>query len=193
MGTIGDDAPPDVTDLLRAWSAGDRRSGEEAIAQLYAELRRRAAARLRRERRNHTLDATGLVHELYLRLDRQHRTAWQSRAHFFAVASKLMRRILVDHARRRHSAKRGGTWCKIPFDENTLAAEPGIDVASLDGALEELAARDARQGLVVELRYFGGLSIEEAAEALDVSPATVKREWRMAKAWLYSRLSKETP
>jgi len=184
-------ATTDLTSRLRAWADGDPRAGDELIDIVYAELRRRAARRLRRERHDHTLDPTGLVHELYLRLNDQRRVTWQDRGHFFSVASQLMRRILVDHARRRLSAKRGGAWYKLPFEEHSVSSATPVDVTALDAALDALAKRDPRQARVVELRYFGGLSIEETAEAVNLSAATVKREWSMARAWLYRRLRED--
>ncbi len=152
---------------------------------VYGELRRLAQHYLRRERPDHTLQATALVHEAYLRLVDQRAVTWQNRAHFFGVAAQLMRRILVDHARRHHAAKRGGTALKVSLNDVVLAAEERAeDLVALDDALNRLAAMDPRQGRVVELRLFGGLTVEETAEVLRISPATVKREWTTAKAWL---------
>jgi len=152
---------------------------------VYGELRRLAQHYLRRERPDHTLRATALVHEAYLRLVDQRAVTWQNRAHFFGVAAQLMRRILVDHARRHHAAKRGGTALKVSLNDVVLAAEERAeDLVALDDALNRLAAMDPRQGRVVELRLFGGLTVEETAEVLRISPATVKREWTTAKAWL---------
>ena len=152
---------------------------------VYGELRRLAQHYLRRERPDHTLQATALVHEAYQRLVDQRAVTWQNRAHFFGVAAQLMRRILVDHARRHHAAKRGGTALKVSLNDVVLAAEERAeDLVALDDALNRLAAMDPRQGRVVELRLFGGLTVEETAEVLRISPATVKREWTTAKAWL---------
>jgi len=152
---------------------------------VYGELRRLAQHYLRRERPDHTLQATALVHEAYLRLVDQRAVTWQNRAHFFGVAAQLMRRILVDHARRHHAAKRGGTALKVSLNDVVLAAEERAeDLVALDDALNRLAAMDPRQGRVVELRLFGGLTVEETAEVLRISPATLKREWTTAKAWL---------
>ncbi len=152
---------------------------------VYEELRRLAKQHLRRERPDHTLQATALVHEAYLRLVDQRAVTWQNRAHFFGVAAQLMRRILVDYARRRQAAKRGGAALKVSLNELVLAAEErSEEVVALDEALERLAAMDPRQGRVVELRIFSGLTVEETAEVLGISPATVKREWTMARAWL---------
>jgi RNA polymerase sigma factor (TIGR02999 family) len=156
---------------------------------VYGELRRRAAGFLRRERRDHTLEPTALVHEAYLRLVGRNEP-WKNRSQFFGIASHAMRNILVDHARRRGAAKRHGV--KVLIDEAVLpAAEREIDLVRLDDALTELAALDARQGRLVELRYFGGLTLEEAADALGISVATVKRDWTMARAWLFDRLRPE--
>lgn len=180
----------DITRLLRAWTAGDAQAAEELLPLVYADLRRRAAAYLRRERRNHTLNPTALVHETYLRLIDQHQVTWQSRAHFYGIAASMMRRILVDHARGHEADKRGGAWRQVPLDDAMAAAEPrAVDLMAVDAALDALAQLDPRQARVVELRFFGGLSVEEAAEVLGLSPATVKREWTMAKAWLHRRLA----
>ncbi len=179
-----------VTTLLRSWCGGDRDAGERLTALVYAELRERAAGYLRRERAGHVLQPTALVNEVMLRLMDLRQLDWQSRSHFLGVAAVVMRRVLVDHARTRLSAKRGGSWCRVPLEEGTAAAPMrDVDLLDLNAALDELAAQDARQARLVELRYFAGLSIEETAEALDVSAATVKREWLLARAWLYRRLT----
>jgi RNA polymerase sigma factor (TIGR02999 family) len=180
---------PDVTGLLRAWSAGDSVAGEQAIATVYAELRRQAGRCLRRERRDHTLRPTALVHEAYLRLAAQH-DAWANRAQFFAVAASMMRRILVDHARRRAASKRDGCLTRVELDER-LAAQPptDVDLLALEQALGELAGLDPGKARLVELRFFAGLSLDETAEILGSSAASVSREWRMARSWLYDRLS----
>lgn len=184
--------PSDVTQLLVAWGAGDVSAAERLVPAVYAELRRQAARAMRREG-EHTLQTTALVHEAYLRLVDQRRVVWRSRAHFFGVAAQLMRRILVDYARGRHAAKRGGGLQRLTLaDEDAATAAPvddGADVIALHEALERLAVIDPTQARLVELRYFGGLNIEETAEALDVSPATVKREWAIARAWLRRELS----
>ena len=180
--------PGEVTRLLEAWRQGDGEARDSLIPLVYAELRRRAAGHMRRERRGHTFRPTDLVHETYLRLCAQN-PAWQNREQLFAVASRLMRRILVDHARMRAAAKRGGV--KVTLAEGMAsapAAEP--DLLDLDAALEELAALDERHARLVELRFFGGLNIEEAARALEVSVATANRDWMTAKAWLFRRLKK---
>jgi RNA polymerase sigma factor (TIGR02999 family) len=180
-------SPGDVTRLLQAWQEGDEAARDRLIPVVYEELRRRAAQYLRRERRGHTLRPTDLVHETYLRLCEQN-AGWQSRDQFFGVASNLMRRILVDHARARATAKRG-RGLKVTLVEGLAAARPAEpDLLDLDSALDELAALDERQARLVELRYFGGLSIDETARLLGVSVATTNREWATAKAWLYRRL-----
>jgi RNA polymerase sigma factor (TIGR02999 family) len=174
-----------------AWGAGDRAAGERLLPEVYAELRRCAARAMRRESAEHTLQATALVHEAYLRLVDQRRVQWQNRAHFFGIAAQVMRRILVDHARARHAAKRGGGATQLTLgdgDAAAPAADGALDLLALHDALERLAGLDPEQARLVELRYFGGLSIEETAEALDVSPATVKREWALARAWLRREL-----
>jgi len=177
----------DVTRLLNAWQDGDESARDRLIPVVYEELRRRAAQYLRRERRGHTLRPTDLVHETYLRLCDQN-AAWQNRDQFFGVASNLMRRILVDHARARAAAKRGH-GLKVTLVEGLAAARPvEPDLLDLDSALDELAALDDRQARLVELRYFGGLSIDETSRLLGVSVATANREWVTAKAWLYRRL-----
>jgi len=183
--------PPsgEVTTLLQAWSEGNGAARDRLMPYVYAELRRRAAGQLRRERRGHTLRPTDLVHETYMRLCEQN-PAWQNREQFFAVASKLMRRILVDHARQRGAAKRGG-GLRVTLDEGAAAANPVTpDLLDLDAALDELSRLDERQASLVELRFFGGLEIAEAARALGVSLATANRDWAMAKAWLYRRLKR---
>jgi RNA polymerase sigma factor (TIGR02999 family) len=160
---------------------------------VYGELRRLARHYVRRERPDHTLQATALVHEAYMRLVDQRGVTWQNRAHFFGVAAQLMRRILVDYARRHRAAKRGGSFVQVSLnDALALPEEQGEDVLALDDALERLAAIDPRQARVVELRLFSGLTVEEAAEVLDVSAATVKREWTMAKAWLSREIQSES-
>ncbi|HUG95145.1 MAG TPA: ECF-type sigma factor [Pleomorphomonadaceae bacterium] len=181
-------SPPleSVTALLQAWSEGDADAGRRLVPLVYGELRRRAAGYLRRERPGHTLQPTALVHEAYLKLV-GHPGPWRNRSQFFGVASNLMRRILVDHARRRRAAKRDAIH--VAFDEAAQpVAEHEVDLVQLDEALSALSALDARQGRVVELRYFGGLTLEEAAEVLGVSTATVKRDWTVARAWLFDRL-----
>ncbi len=178
-------SPGEVTRILQACGKGDQQAFDKLMPVVYEELRRLAKQHLRRERPDHTLQATALVHEAYLRLVDQRAVTWQNRAHFFGVAAQLMRRILVDYARRRQAAKRGGAALKVSLNELVLAAEErSEEVVALDEALERLAAMDPRQGRVVELRIFSGLTVEETAEVLGISPATVKREWTMARAWL---------
>jgi RNA polymerase sigma factor (TIGR02999 family) len=179
-----------VTQLLLDWNRGDREALDKLIPIVYAELRLRAARYLRRERPGHTLQTTALIHEAYLRLVEQREVRWQNRAHFFAISAQLMRRILVDHARGRDAAKRGGADLRVTLDDDLAAAAArDINILSLDEALTRLEKIDGRQSQVVELRYFSGLSIEETAEVLDVSPATVKLDWSMAKAWLRREMS----
>ena len=176
----------DITKMLIDWSNGDREALDRLIPVVYAELRRQAARHLRRERAGHTLQTTDLIHEAYLRLVDQKNVRWQNRAHFFAVSAQLMRRILVDHARRRHRAKRGGSGITLPLDEGLVVAaeKSNGDLLTLDEALTRLAAIDGRQGQIVELRFFSGLTIEETAAVLGVSPTTVKDDLNLAKAWL---------
>lgn len=182
--------PSDVTRLLQAWSTGDSKALDELMPVVYAELHRLARAMLRGEREDHTLQATALVNEAYVRLVGQTRVHWLNRAQFFGTAGQLMRRILVDHARERRSAKRGGGVTRVELDEALGAAEArDIDVLALDMALERLEQMDERQGRLVVLRFFGGLTIEEVAVVLDMSPATAKREWVTAKMWLRRELA----
>lgn len=184
----------DVTQMLQAWRQGDPGAGERLLPIVYAELHRRAAAAMRREDAGHTLQATALVHEAYMRLVDQRQAQWQNRAQFYGIAAQLMRRILIDHAREHLAAKRGGGAKRVTLSGVDAAADSddSIDVLALHEALEKLTALDERQGKVVELRYFGGLSVEEAAETLEISPATVKREWATARAWLKRELSGST-
>jgi RNA polymerase sigma-70 factor (ECF subfamily) len=183
-------ASEDVTALLRAWSQGEADAGERLLRIVYGDLRRQAARLLRRERRDHTLEPTALVHEAYLRLVDWHDADWRNRTHFFAVAARAMRRILVDHARRHGAGKRGGSRERVTLDESRVA-RPGafdVDVLALEDALAELQALDPEKVRLVELRFFGGLGVEEAAAVLGVSRSTVNREWRLARAWLFRRL-----
>jgi RNA polymerase sigma factor (TIGR02999 family) len=183
--------PSDVTRLLLAWNSGDKAARDSLMTAVYEELRRLAALYLSRERPGHTLQPTALVHEAYLQLVGEGRVDWQGRAYFFGAAGRLMRRILVDHARARNAAKRGGGRLMVTFSEALAAAAPrDLDLVALDSALEELARLDPLQSRIVELRFFGGLSVEETAEVLSVSPATVKRHWTTAKAWLRHQLKK---
>ncbi len=181
---------PDVTQLLVNWSNGDREALERLTPLVYSELRRLASRYLRRERQGHTLQSTALVHEAYLRLIDQRHVHWQNRAHFFGIAAQLIRRILVDHARSHHAQKRGSDVCKLSLDEAVATAEKrDLNLVALDDALDTLARIDEQQSRIVELRFFTGLSIEETAEVLGISPATVKRDWAAAKAWLYREIS----
>ena len=189
------DTPRAVTELLHAWGAGDQTALDALLPIVYGELRRQAERAMRRESAGHTLQATALVHEAYLRLVDQERVQWRNRAQFFGVAAQLMRRILVDHARARLAAKRGRGADRLTLGASdavaaidACAGDPGVDVLALSDALNRLAALDAQQARVVEFRYFGGLTIEETAAALDVSTATVKREWMVARAWLRREL-----
>jgi len=179
-----------VTELLRAWSDGDAGARDQLMPLVYEELRKRAAAYLRRERRGHTLQPTALVHEAYLRLVDQRRAAWQNRAQFFGVASQMMRRILVDRARARRRAKRSGGWGRVTLDEAAKVTPPvDVDILDLDAALRELAAFDPRKSQIAELRFFGGLSLDETGQVLGISLATVERDWQAARAWLFKTLS----
>ena len=183
----------DVTALLRAWNAGDVGARDRATALVYSELRRRALVHLRRERREHTLQPTDLVHEAYIRLIDQRQAVWQNRAQFLAVLSRMMRRVLVDHARGRLAEKRSGRWLRVTLTDadNQPGAPFEIDLLDLDTALSHLSQLDARKGRVAELRFFGGLSLDEMSHVLDVSPKTVARDWQMARAWLFKRLSED--
>jgi len=182
----------DVTSLLIEWRQGDAEALERLIPLIYGELRRLARAQMRHEEPGHSLQPTALVHEVYLRLVNVNRLTVESRAHFMAVAARVMRQILVDRARRKHAGKRGGTMTVLSVDglsPQAAKTDPiDVDVLALHEALDELATQDARLGRIVEMRFFAGLTIEETAEALDVSTATVDREWTLAKAWLYERL-----
>ena len=183
---------PDVTALLADWSRGDRTALNQLLPLVYAELRRIAARQLRSERVGHTLQPTALVHEVYLRIVDQRHVDWQSRAHFFGVAAQVMRRILVDHARRHSAAKRGeGVRCVSIDDAQDVPASGEIPILALDHALDRLGKVDSELAKIVELRAFGGLTIEEAAHVLNVSPSTVKRDWRTAKAWLTRELGSD--
>jgi RNA polymerase sigma factor (TIGR02999 family) len=178
-------APTEITRLLEEWSAGNQTALDRLMPLVYAELRRLASSYMRRERSDHLLQTTALVHEAYLRLVEQRNVQWKTRAQFFALAAQVMRHILVDHARRAHRAKRGHGATPIPLnDVAVLSRERAHEVLAVNAALDGLTALDARKSRVFELRYFGGMSVDEAAEALKISPATVARDWRMAKAWL---------
>ena len=177
--------------LLKAWGRGDDEARERLVPLVYRELRRRAGAYLRRERRNHTLQPTALVHEAFIHLMGQDRVIWQNRGHFFGVAAAMMRRILVDHARKHLASKRPGAALRVTLDDRIGAVQPKeCEVLLLDQALTELALVDPRQGEIVQLRYFGGLSEHDVADALSLSRATVTREWQTARAWLYRRMTR---
>jgi len=180
----------EITEMLKACSGGNREAMDNLVPLVYQELHRQAHLYLNRERQNHTLQTTALVHEAYLRLIEQRFVDWQNRAHFFGLAANMMRRILVNYANHAHRLKRGGADENLPLDEALAVAsnDRDVDLLALDKALNELAELDERQAQIVELRYFSGLSIEETAEVLRISPATVKRDWSMAKAWLRSEL-----
>jgi RNA polymerase sigma factor (TIGR02999 family) len=199
-----------VTELLVDWASGDQRALSELLPLVYGELRRLADRQLRAERQNHTLQRTALVHEAYLRLINQKNVNWQGRAHFIGLAAQLMRRILIDHARARRRAKRGGGISPLRLEQTGVilgscdeesarvealefAQDPTVDLSAIDSALCRLEALDPKQGRIVELRFFGGLTIEETAEIVNLSPATVKREWALARAWLRRELMSEPP
>jgi len=185
-------APKEVTQLLIAWSNGDQESLEKLVPLVYDELRRIARRYMEREPAGHTLQTTALVNEAYLRLIEQKVMKWQNRAHFFAISAQVMRRILVSMARARHADKRGGEARQVSLDEALMVSEErAAELVALDEAMNALAALDPRRSRVVELRYFGGLSVEETAEVLKISPETVMREWKRAKAWLYTELNKK--
>ena len=183
-----------VTLLLRRYSTGDQSALSELMPLVYEELRRLAASYLKRERPDHTLQATALVHEAYLRLVDQKDVEWKERGHFFAVASQMMRRILVDHARRHKAVKRGGLDRKISLEEAlAVSEEQSTNLLVLDRLLERLSVLDPRESRIVELRFFGGLSVEETAEAMGISATTVKREWSIARKWLLREMQKPIP
>lgn len=180
----------DITDLLHEWAGGATSARDELMAVVYADLKRRAAVHLRGEARDLTLSPTALVHEAYLRLVDQRRAGWQNRSHFFAIASQMMRRILVDRARARRTAKRSGRWVRVTLDEGAKVEKPAaVDVLDLDSVLTRLATFDSRKCQLAELRFFAGLSIAEAAQTLGVSEATAERDWQAARAWLFKELT----
>jgi RNA polymerase sigma-70 factor (ECF subfamily) len=186
-------SPQQVTQLLIDWSRGDQAALDSLMPLVYEELRRIAHRYMRKERAGHTLQTTALINEAYLRLIEQQRVQWQSRAHFFAIAAQLMRRILVDYARNHGRAKRGGDALRVSLNEAAVASEErAAELIALDDALQRLADFDQRKSQVVELRFFGGLSIEETAEVLNVTPMTVVRDWKTAKAWLHREISHES-
>ena len=182
-------SPPNITQLLVEWGNGDKEALDKLIPIVYAELRRQAERFLRRERPSHTLQPTALIHEAYLKLINQEHMRWQNRAQFFGIAAQLMRRILVDHARGKQALKRGGDEVKLQLDVELIGgARKDVNLVVLDEALNRLGQLDEQQSKIVELRYFSGLSIDETSAALSISPATVKRDWTMAKAWLRREL-----
>lgn len=187
-----DAAGADVTQLLQQWSDGQEQALDRLLPQIHGELRMLAASYLRRERPDHTLQPTALVNEAFLKLVDQRAVRWQNRAHFFGIAAQAMRRILVDHARAHAASKRGGAMRKVPLDDAVIGDVPDVDLLALDQALTRLAAMDPQQSRIVELRFFGGLTTEETAEVMRISPATIGREWRMAKAWLSAELGRAT-
>ena len=185
--------PSEITQMLLELTEGNQEVVNQILPHIYDELRRLASSYLRRERADHTLQPTALVHEAYMKLIDQKRVHWQNRAHFFGIAAQVMRRILMDHARKHQADKRGGEAEKLPLEEDILVVshDKSAELIALDEALEALAQFDEQKAKIVELRYFGGLSIEETAEVIGVSVPTINRQWRMAKAWLYSQLAVE--
>ena len=184
-------APGEVTRLLLAWNAGDQAALEKLMPLVYGELRQLAERHFRKERRSHTLQPTAVVHEAYFRLIDQTRVTWKNRGHFLAIASQAMRRILIDHARGRGAEKRGGEVEKVTLDVAIASPEPSreVDILALDEALDRLKALDGTQAQIVELRFFGGLTIEETADVMETSPSSIKRDFRSAKAWLFRELN----
>jgi len=189
---MGDSSSQEITQLLLAWRGGDQAALDQLIPLVHQELRRLAHRFMHQERPGHLLQTTALVNEAYLRLVDSSRVQWESRAHFFAVAAQLMRRVLVDAARERESRKRGGEWAQVSLAEAMVVPQRrGADLIALDDALEALAAVDKRKSEIVELRFFGGLTVEETAAVLEVSPDTVMRDWHLAKVWLFRELNKD--
>lgn len=185
-------SPQDITQLLKEWSDGDKLAPGRLMPLIYDELRRLASQKMSHERSNHTLQPTALVHEAYLRLVDQTSVNWRDRAHFLGIAANAMRQILIDHARAHSAAKRGGAAERLSLDDAVLEPEErAADLVALDDALSRLASIDKRKADIVEFRFFGGLSVDEIAEALDIHRATVLRDWKVAKAWLHNELSKE--
>ena len=183
--------PREITQILLSWSKGDSAALDQLIPLVYPELRRLAQGYMRRENSAHTLQTSALINEAYLRIVDQQDVQWQDRAHFFAVAAQVMRHILIDHARSHRYAKRGAGALHVPLDETAvISQERAAEFVALDDALKSLATVDARKGQIVELRFFGGLTVEEIAEVMKLSPITIKREWRSAKAWLHLEISK---
>lgn len=187
---MNQDSSSEVSQLLAAWSAGEDRALDELIPHVYTELRSMAARQMRRERPDHSLQTTGLVNEAFLKLVQQDGVHWTNRSHFFAIAATAMRRILVDYARERRAQKRGGDAERVSLDRVQLAVRPDVDLIDLEDCLSRLEKLDSQQVKIVELRYFAGCTINEIAEILEISPSTVKREWRMAKVWLRAELQR---
>jgi RNA polymerase sigma factor (TIGR02999 family) len=182
--------PNDITQLLLKWSKGSPAALEDLIPLIYPELRRLARRYMRQENPAHTLQTSALINEAYLRLAGQQSVEWQDRAHFFAVAAQVMRHILIDHARRHQVFRRGGGLLRVSLDETAVAShQRALEFMALDDALTKLAAVDARKSQIVEMRFFGGLTVEEIADVMKLSPITIKREWRAAKAWLHLEIS----
>ncbi len=183
-------SPQRITALLEEWSQGSRTALDELIPLVEAELRRLARRHMRLERAGNTLQTTALVNEAYIRLAEWNNARWNNRAHFFGIAAEIMRRIMIDYARKRQQLKRGGGALRVTFDEGAIGAgEPGAELIALDEALNDLTGKYPRKGRVVELRFFGGLTVEEAAEVLKIDARTVKRDWVFARAWLHNRIS----
>jgi RNA polymerase sigma factor (TIGR02999 family) len=189
--TMTQESSHEITQMLIELTDGNTEVVDVILPHIYGELRRLASSYLRRERSDHTLQPTALVHEAYIKLIDQKRVKWQNRAHFFGIAAQVMRRILMDHARKHNAEKRGGEFEKLPLEEEILIVshDKSAELIALDDALEALAQLDEQKAKIVELRYFGGLSIEETAEVMGVSVPTINRQWRMAKAWLYGQIS----
>ena len=191
---VHQNSPEQVTQLLVRWRDGDRQALDALMPIVYTELRGMAHRYLQRERSDHTLQSTALVHEAYVRLIGQKLPEWQNRAHFFGVAARLMRQILVEYARGHQAAKRGGSACKVTLEEGSLLPQQAdLDVVVLDDALQHLAKLDEQQSRIVELRFFAGLSIDDTSEVLGISPATVSREWMTARIWLHREISRRAP
>jgi RNA polymerase sigma factor (TIGR02999 family) len=189
---VSSDPKTEITQLLKLWQQGDSEALESLMPKVYSELKRLAASYLRRERPDHTLQSAALVNEAYVRLVDQNETQWQNKAHFFGIAAQMMRRILADHARSHNAEKRGAGAPMLELDEALAQAQTrSIDLLSLDDALQKLEKLDPRQGKIVELRFFGGLSIEDTANVLGIAPATVKRDWTAARAWLFREVGGE--
>ncbi|HJZ96287.1 MAG TPA: sigma-70 family RNA polymerase sigma factor [Candidatus Solibacter sp.] len=191
--TMASGPAPDVTQLLSKWSSGDQSALDQLLPLVYGELHRLAAAYLRRERSNHTLQSTALVHEAFMRMVHQQDVQWKNRAHFFAICAQMIRRILVDYARSQHAEKRGSGAVKLALDDAMAvpqAPATDVDLLGLNDALDRLAEMDERQSRIVELRFFAGLSIEETAEVMHLSPASIKREWQTARAWLFREMTR---